>query len=68
MKFFVVEPEMDKFVIQVLEQDLDTARQSLKKLKKKKKLQDFEKIDLAETMQIVQSLMDVLKYYGVNNP
>ena len=54
----------DKFVVAVLKNHKEISDELIVKLKKKKDLENHQKIDLADYIQISEALEVVLKYFG----
>lgn len=55
---------VDGLVRTVLEDHRKMTKDSIKKLKAKKKLKDFEKEDLGSQTMLVENLDEVIKYFG----
>ena len=54
----------DELVKTILKDHLAMTKASIKKLKAKKKLQDFEKQDLGSQTMLAENLNEVISYFG----
>lgn len=54
----------DKLVVSILKDHKEICNEIVTKLKKRTDLKDYEKIDLADYIQISEALEVVLKYFG----
>lgn len=66
MKFEIDIETADRLVVCSLRDAMDDLKESIKKLKRKKKLEDYEKEDLAESILSLDAMEKVYDYFGGN--
>lgn len=66
MKFEIDVETADRLVVCSLRDAMDDLKESIKKLKRKKKLEDYEKEDLAESILSLDAMEKVYDYFGGN--
>lgn len=57
---------VDGIVTQTLRQDLQLELSAIERLEKKKKLEAYEEVDLADSLKTASAMRRVLKYYGID--
>lgn len=66
-KVYIDGDTADGIVVASLKETMDYLRINIKRLKSRKKLADFEKQDLAESIKSLDAMKEVYDYYGGNN-
>jgi hypothetical protein len=56
----------DRIVVCALRDSIDCLKESIKNLKRKKKLEDYEKQDLADSIRSLDAMEEVYDYFGGN--
>jgi hypothetical protein len=66
-KVYIDGETADGIVVASLRDSMECLETQIKRLKSKKKLADFEKRDLAESVKSLDAMEEVYDYYGGNN-
>lgn len=66
-KVYIDGETADGIVVASLRDSMECLEEQISRLKSKKKLADFEKRDLAESVKSLNAMEEVYDYYGGNN-